>query len=379
MHILFIISGTSARKHFWNGHTIRYGGVGVSGTDQSAVLYAEYLASQGHIVHYVSETCQRGTVYNDVLYSNLYPNDTSIYDAIVTTCNLPIPPQITFPNVKSLIIYCQCNVIPSGAQLDMFKQRHPDCRIRVVHVSEWGRQSTRDTCPHYDRYIDKDVVIYNPLMMDVLSKVPIFKKPKTFAFHAVWERGGNVAQEVFNRLGWERQGGKILAVDYDTGSKIMTTQKSILSEEKKISADKNEIAKLLAMADYFVYPLINSNPTYVDLIHKDTFGCCVAEALAMGVIVITWPVGAIPELYGGYAQFADFPSNSNIQSLKGTHVTVDPTLRSEEAIESILNVVNALENNPDMKEQIRKAGIEYARKTFDTSALGHLWNDVLTT
>lgn len=371
MHILFIISGTATRKNLWNGHIIRYGGVGVSGTDQSAVLFAEKLASRGHTVHYISETCKRGTEYKGVTYSNAYPENTQLYDAIVTTCNLPIPPSVTFPNAKTLSIYCQCNAIPDANQLDAFIQRHPSCKIRAVHVSEWGKESTIQSFPHYRKYIDKDVVIYNPLMMDVLESVPIQKQPKTFIFHAVWERGGDVAQEVFDRLGWTREGGKMMALDYDTSSKIAT------SEDKKISGDKSEIARMLSNADYFIYPLVNSNNRWRDVVHKDTFGCCVSEALAMGAIVITWQVGALPELYNGYAQFAEFPTGANVNSLTGTGVSVDASLRSNEAVENIIKIIRHLESNPSLKDQIRKDGMDYARNKFNADTLCPLWDQVL--
>ena len=50
MNVVFTIPGTDARTKKWDGRSIRSGGVGVSGTEQSGVLFAEHLARQGHTV-----------------------------------------------------------------------------------------------------------------------------------------------------------------------------------------------------------------------------------------------------------------------------------------------------------------------------------------
>lgn len=372
MQILFIVSGTYTRKYPWNGHLARYGGVGVSGTDQSAILYAEHLAWNGHNVHLICESAWCGTMYNGVFYGNQYPSDPSQYDAIVATSYpLPIPPNLTFVNAQHLILYCQTPHIPSENELCLFCTKHPGCAIQAVHVSEWSRAATMRNSPHYEVFVKNDVMIPNPLMMDVIDNVPIIKQPRTIGFHARWERGGDVVQRVFDRLGWERQWGKLLASDYDAHSKILTTQKSWLSEEKMVSIDKLEVSKLISRADYFVYPIICNS---CDIVQKDAFPCCIAEALALGAIVITWSLGAIPEVFGDYVQYAELPAGFDTEDLNTCQQ--DATLRSEEAVSNIVRVIQYFEDHPEEKEAVRKAGIHYARNQFNPANWIQTWESL---
>ncbi len=45
----------------WTGETIRNGGVGVSGTDSTFVMFAEHWARRGHEVRFVGPGCASGT------------------------------------------------------------------------------------------------------------------------------------------------------------------------------------------------------------------------------------------------------------------------------------------------------------------------------
>ena len=55
MRIAFIVIGNSRRSNYLNGHTLRYGNGGGSGTDGSSILMAEHLAKQGHEVVFVTD------------------------------------------------------------------------------------------------------------------------------------------------------------------------------------------------------------------------------------------------------------------------------------------------------------------------------------
>ena len=346
MKYLFYIGAANARKNNWNGEIMRYGGVGVSGTEQSCVYYAEQLA-QCHSVTLYAANCVTSTIRN-VTYTNQLSSFDSDYDAIVVTYPFDLPNQC-FVHLKTLYLYFQCNTFHEY-NLSRFKHIHPWCKIVAVHVSRYGLESTRHTTPTYDRYITEDIILSNPIFTDVFDQYPIQKIPRSIIFHAVWERGGDVVEKVRQALNWSLP---ILTANYDT-------------QAEKKSCDKSAVAQLLAKADYFIYPLINSNPLYYDVIHKDTFGCCVSEAMYMRVVVVTWRVAALAELYtDDEVVFVDFPEEANQADLiKPIPIMRDPALRSEKAIQNIVKAIQQLEANPSRKKKLLENAYEKVKNKF---------------
>jgi hypothetical protein len=45
--------------------------------------------------------------------------------------------------------------------------------------------------------------------------------------------------------------------------------------------------------------------------------------------------------------------------------------------DKIVSLINTLENNPQLKEEKRKEGIEYVKNTFDINKIGPMWIDFL--
>ena len=70
MRIVILIDYNEHRKDLWNGETIRTGGVGVSGTEQSFVLMGEEFAKFANVL-IVSPTCIPNTTYKGVDYNNI--------------------------------------------------------------------------------------------------------------------------------------------------------------------------------------------------------------------------------------------------------------------------------------------------------------------
>lgn len=69
--------------------------------------------------------------------------------------------------------------------------------------------------------------------------------------------------------------------------------------ELTIGMDKLGVLRAMRRASYFLYPLtLSPSSDYPGSVHKDTFALCVAEALAMGVIVVTWPVSTFIIMFG---------------------------------------------------------------------------------
>lgn len=364
MKIAFLIGGSQNRNHRWNGYELRFGNAGVSGTDQSAVAYAEYLASQGHSVIYLTESCLNGTEYKGVKYFDSLVRED--YDAIVVFGSLFSHCLLMpWPSVKTVLVYCQITCLPSLEECEKFRTVNPHCKLRAIHVSEWGRKATMHNSPHYSDFIEKDIVIYNPVYQDVIHRVPVETRvPRSFIFHATWFRGGAVARRVHDRLGFS----SFVSFNYDLQNGL----------QGQASVNKAEIMRALSKCDYFVYPLINTHGIYQNIVHKDTFGCVVAEALAMGVIVITWKVAALPELYGDFIQYADFPEGVDARVMEAGRDVREPLLMSDAAVESIARVIETLEADPARKERIRAEGMKFARESFSADVCGPRWKLILS-
>lgn len=360
MKWLFYINGANHRKDAWNGEIIRYGGVGVSGTDQSYVYFAEQLVGRGDMVDLCAGSCLVGECRGVNYIRVVVDND---YDGIVVNYPNELP-KVCFYKVQKLYVYFQCNAL-YAYNLVAFKRLHPWCEVVGLHVSEFGKRSTRVAVPEYDKYFNREVVVHNPVFMDVFGEVSGVERVRgSFVFHAVWERGGEVAKKVYERLGW---GGGLFRADYGSvgGSCDSTggTSDAAGSAATGGSQDKIAVGRLLAKGEYFVYPLINSNTMYYDVVHKDTFGCCVSEALAMGVIVVTWRVAALAELYTDEeVLFVDFPPGADVGKLVGDEpIIIDAALRSEEAIMGIVRAIIELEKDGERKQRMIEKGMRRGR------------------
>jgi glycosyltransferase involved in cell wall biosynthesis len=97
------------------------------------------------------------------------------------------------------------------------------------------------------------------------------------------------------------------------------------------------------------------------MLTKETDSCVVAEALLHEVIVLAFPVGALPENYGDNIIWIPFPSNANIPSINDPKDTLEPELVSEEVINSIQQIIYELDANPSRKEDIRKRGKQHVK------------------
>lgn len=316
MRIGFYITASHARKEKWTGESIRTGGIGVSGTDSTFVMFAEHLAGRGHEVCVVSADCAEG-VFRGVSYA---------------------PSWVTLPNPQALVIpsFYDAGPLPSFSGLELvvvnFACAHrcsepfPGVPKVGVFPSEWCRVKVREL-----PWLRESLVIPNPLMTDMMLP-PVAKIPKSVAWHTSWERGGAIAERACAKAFGEA--GRFVAMDYYAHSELCNAT----------SADKRTVFDVLAESEYFVYPLVLPN----GLVNLDTFACCVAEALAHGVLVISWPVAALPEVYGDCISYIE-------GEIDGSEATVD----------AIARAIRRLEADPAEKEAIRERG---RRRVLDLCA-----------
>lgn len=383
MRICFIVIGNSRRSNYLNGDTIRYGKGGGSGTDGSSILVAEYLSSIGHEVVIVSEELEPQLVesygpfeYGKVIRGVQYTNknfvgiDNLEFDVLVNSLWFNDYNSLPIRVTKSLIYWCHMQwVYGIDEMLDYARENNLD--LTFVHISQWERSMTERTIVSASRRYGRinSVMIPNPIMDEMINEVlldPPTRKNHKFSFHAVWARGGNVAVEAVRRL--DLPNPEFHAFDY-----LMAThdhEDSFFVRHNGV--DKKTLFTHLAESDYFVYPLYTP---YED-IHKDTFACVVAEAIALGVIVITYPLGALKEFYTGYCQWVDFPEGFDVHKAQSEPLTKDYDAKFKNT-DGIIKAINEIESDPELKESLRGRGKKYIMENFSIAVVGKKWESLL--
>ena len=125
---------------------------------------------------------------------------------------------------------------------------------------------------------------------------------------------------------------------------------------------------LIYLLKYFVYPLYTP---YQD-VHKDTFSCVVAEAIAMGCIVLTYPLGAVPEYFGNHCCWIDVPEGFNVDTMQQEALTKDLEGKFINS-QVFYDKIEYLENNISEQEKYLMGGYEYINNNFSVEVIGNKW------
>lgn len=370
--ILFLIPADGSAHTLWDGSVIRTGGVGVSGTHQSTVIAAEQLVRAGHQVC-VMNYCNDVEV-NGVRYISSLQELGSVEDI---ECAV-VPPWFgnvqalcsVLKHLKHVVVWFHCPFLSVVRDLP-FQVRHalPGAKVSFMHVSEWSRMNVlKEVRPELMALVHKQMTTPNALMVDVMppvDEVVAGTRPNNFVFFACFERGGKVAQRVHAEL--VGRGGSW------AGSSFITSQYG----NKGTQSDKTSLMAKLRGARYFVYPLVLP-PEGAYSVHRDTFGCVVAEALAMGVEVITYPVAALGEYYGKEIHAIPFPEGI-------TRSTFDdqvpdpllPQLYSDAQVKIIADMVARLDETWDSAERRDKRAQDACRvrERYGPEAAGIKWTE----
>jgi glycosyltransferase involved in cell wall biosynthesis len=387
MRILFIVIGNSRRSNYLNGHTIRYGGGGGSGTDTSSIIVAEQLVSFGHEVVFASEKlepllesryAERGDHFNSgstvrgVKYCNMEFEgvDNLEFDILISSLWFSKYKDLPVTVKKSIIYWCHMQWIYGVDELINYAKDN-NLSLGIVNISEWEKKMTSNVISSMRNSFPslKTTLIPNPIMDDIITEVisnnPIRKRHK-FIFHAAWARGGNIAVEAVRQLPYEDK--EFHAFDY-----LLATHAhgdSFFNLHNGV--DKKTLFTHLAESEYFIYPLYTP---YKD-VHKDTFSCVVAEAIALGVIPITYKLGALPENFDGYCQWLDFPAGVDPYKMQE-----EPLSKDEDGkftiTDNILRKVYYLENNPEIKNNFRNSCTQDMLSKFSSGVIGEKWVNFL--
>jgi glycosyltransferase involved in cell wall biosynthesis len=389
MRIAFIVIGNSRRSNYLNGYNLRYGSGGGSGTDTSSVLVAEYLAKQGHEVVFVADKLEpkleeeykaKGRIYipGEEFYGVKYTNDNfdgienKEFDILVSMLWFQDYDKLPITVTKGLIYWSHMQWVYG---IDHIKNYVKDNNISLgfVHISEWEKKMTGGLTESIkNNEVNTNVqisLIPNPIMDEIINEVVSLtptRKPHKFIFHAAWARGGNVAIEAVRKLNYPDT--EFHAFDY-----LMAThnhQDSFFNLHNGV--DKKTLFSNIAESEYFIYPLYTP---YQD-VHKDTFSCVVAEAIALGAIVVTYPLGALPENFGEFCQWLDFPEGVDVQKMQNEALTKD--LDGKFTItDNIVAKIKYLEENPQIKEDLRSRGKDSIISRFNVNTIGQMWTDLI--
>jgi hypothetical protein len=357
MKIVFCLVGTEGRPKILNGDTIRNGGAACSGTDQSMILISEHLASQGHDITLVLDktdkiTC-RGVKYTDFSYDGLI--DTEV-DILVTALWFDKYDTIPFKVNKGLIYWYHMAWVYCINEMIEFCNKH-DIKMGFLNISKWAENQNKWSVDLGIEKIKNTItkIIPNPIMTDLLEEIAqkdIQRKPESSIFHAQYGRGGDVANRAINELEWDPM-YRFDYVDHANGT------------------DKETLFSKLLESDYFVFPLYHPN----GCVYKDTFSCSVAEAIAAGVIVVTYPLGAIPEYFSDGCEFLIFPYGTDMEKMMEEKVTCDAQYM--DYTENVKDKLLEIENTPNLKEEIRNKSKNLIKANFSVLVVGKMWENFI--
>lgn len=388
MRIAFVLIGNSRRSNYLDGNTLRYGKGGGSGTDTSTIVVAEQLALHGHEVVVTSDKLEkplenayarqgiffnpgkkiRGVTYTNIDFEGV---ENKTFDILVSSLWFHAYETLPIKVTKALIYWCHMQWIYGISEILQYSIKN-NLKLGFVNISEWERSMTSPVINTAITQLPgtQTCLIPNPIMDDIITEVldskPI-KKPHKVVFHAAWARGGNVAVQAVRELNWPD--AEFHAFDY-----LMCTHfhpDSFFNMHNGV--DKKTLFTHVAESEYFIYPLYTP---YQD-VHKDTFSCVVAEAIALGAIVVTYPLGALPENFNDYCIWLDFPDGANPIKMQQ-----EPLSKDEPGIfkctSNIVQKINYLESNPDIKRNIQSRGKEYILNKFNSTKIGNMWIDFIT-
>jgi len=385
MRIAFITIGNSRRSNYVNGYTMRYGGGSCSGTDTSVILIAEYLSKFGNEIVVATDDLEPelkdeyrkleinydyGYYYNGVSYTNLNFDGISNkkFDILISMLWFENYDLLPISVSNSLIYWSHMQWIYGIDSIVNYVKKH-NLNLGIVHISDWEKKMTGNVSRTIQENLGEESVkietIPNPIMDEIIDEIlkekPI-KKPHKFIFHASWARGGDIAYSAIDKLTYEDK--EFHAFDY----LITIPSNDAKFFYKHDGVDKKTLFKHLAESEYFIYPLYTP---YQD-VHKDTFSCVVAEAIALGVTVITYPLGALYDNYKDYCQWLQLPIDFDLETVQNEPLTKD--LDGKFKIdENIVHMIHYLEQNPQAKNLVKDNGYNYITSKYKLETIGNMW------
>jgi glycosyltransferase involved in cell wall biosynthesis len=371
MRILFTVTGNGSRSNFVNGDTMRYNKAGLSGTDTTTILVAEYLAKMGNDVvvavekspdHLIKNRKDRGFTFNpgkDVVNGVTYtylPNldglENNQFDILVNSLWFGEYDKLNAIITKAVCYWCH---LAWGYHLRELKDYAIKNNLKVgyINISEWAEGHHTENIDFLKSNVPnlKTTIIPNVMTTDVMSEIldkKLKRQHKKVVFPAQWSRGGDVALKATKALGWESDFKSFDYINLSNG------------------IDKETLFTELATSDYFIFPQYTPNGN----VYKDVHSCAMAEAIGMGVIVVSYPLGSHEEYYGGHYFKLDFPPGTDMKKMMEERVTLAPYM---DYVDNIVEKINWIEENQELKEEMRSKGTSYILENFNIDKIGPMW------
>lgn len=204
----------------------------------------------------------------------------------------------------------------------------------------------------------------NPSLLPEMMASELERKGR-WIFHASFSRGGQMCGKIFSKT---RSKNSEAAASLEYMSYYLPDVTKVPENEGCRflgSLDKRSLFRTLATSDYFVYPLINSENASV---HHDTYACCVLEALACGMIVVTWDVACLREVYGDHLLYVPHIPYPGYEPFGIDMSQRNPEMLSPTAEDLFVKAILDLESTPGKKSEMRTRASNWARQqTWDMS------------
>lgn len=333
-------------------------GGGFSGTDASVLEMSHALVSHGHTVWIILGGLLQEYEADGIYFLSAFRtfelnfNDTDVFCPLMFLHHLDtmslilcMPPTATF--VFWLHSFHITNDYPA---LDYACRK--GMPIKFFTPSDYVSQHYRDNPMVHNASVFTVGNAINTLIFAPPSDPSVEKRPGSFCFHASFDRGGKCSHRVFERFYKEFGYGEFNVAYYDP--KIASMPPNV---NMRGSLSKTKLKALMDSCEYFVYALSNDEGGT----HHDTYACVVHEALACGVIVISWDVACLKSLYGDAITLVD-PLPCEGYNPRAPF-SMNPMLLSDQAIDKLYEVVRGFEQDPKKRAAQRQRGYEWA---FDT-------------
>lgn len=349
--------------------------IGVSGTETATYVVMEQLAITNpnekyvilgnHLVHDSDSNAPANLFFMDSFTDELINSATTFISSI--QFNLPLNVIKKMVNLQHVIFVT--HTPPCGAFIHDFNEiKNQQKRISIVYLCNWTR-SYIDHLTNHAIDTPSKYIIGNPLMTDCLQPLTCERLKNSFVFLATWERGGNAALEAFKQIRKIHNDATFHIASYHHDLPSEYIDQGIYVHK---SLGKKDLSILLSKTEYFLYPLTLPSGQ----IHKDTFACCVSEAIASGVQVITYAQGALVDIYGDLIDIIPIPIETTCNSIKDFNFhAYEPWLNSKDGINNIASHVLKIMGNQNQDEIKRRAYI--IRNKYSEITIRQMWNDVI--
>jgi FkbM family methyltransferase len=342
----------------WNGTESRITR-GVSGTHAAIINLAEALVMQNHSCIVVSTTNNiKEDICNGVHYLNIEHFEEQSCDYVIATNyinEMVILNKITNYKKVIFILHNELANLVLSYEYSPFTNI-PRNKVLLAYISENSKMNILKMQPFLGDY--DNMLLYNSISDNDIHPFHREEKLNHIVFFACIERGLKYTMDIVRQL----PNFKLITKTYDefTWQQFEPTEQTVILQE----SSKNAVMRELCKAKYFIYPLLNKD---YHIIHYDTFGYVILEALMHGVVVIVPRMAVYYELFGDALCYIDsegiIDPNDFVYWERGHQKLNFGYI----VFQKYLDRINELENNVDLRNEFINKGLKLREKFLNTN------------